>query len=160
MLRLPGNGSAPPGKTGSEWFARTVERLLPGRAGGSGGLLLAESPDLVSELALVASRGGGTCLRSSQGARGSRMLSFPADGWSMCSTVHRQGAPGLALLCEALTEISGAWPKDRPVADFSSSVRAQAGRPAAILELLAQSKVANRPISQTCADYSEQGRPD
>src|SRR5207247_11074670 len=65
-------------------------------------------------------------------------------------------APGIALLCGALTEIAGAWPKDRPLRILELGAGA-GGATRRVLELLAQSKVAIAYLA-TCSDSEQAGR--
>ncbi|HXO90818.1 MAG TPA: SDR family NAD(P)-dependent oxidoreductase [Stellaceae bacterium] len=117
-------------------------------------LLLAESPHLVSELALVASAAEDLPKILAAGPRQPDAQLSPMLEHVLHSSPA--SAPGIALLCEALTEISGAWPKDRPLRILELGASA-GGATRRILELLAQSRVAIDYLA-TCADSEQAGR--
>jgi len=117
-------------------------------------LLLAESPDLVSELALVAGAAEDLPKILAGGPRQPDAQLSPMLEHVLHSSPA--SAPGIALLCEVLTEISSTWPKDRPLRILELGASA-GGATRRVLELLAQSKVAIAYLA-TCADSEQAGR--
>ncbi len=139
-------------ETGAEWLLEPSNELpdVPE----VWRLLLAESPDLVSELALVASAAEDLPKILADGPRQPDAPLSPMLEHALHSSPA--SAPGIALLCEALTEISSAWPKDRPLRILELGA-SSGGATRRILELLAQSKVAIAYLA-TCADSEQASR--
>src|SRR5206468_12289302 len=98
-------------ETASEWQLASPNDLP--EVGDVWRLLLAESPDLVSELALVASAAEDLPKLLAGGPRQPDAQLSPMVEHLLHGSPA--SAPGIALLCGALTEIAGAWPKDRPL---------------------------------------------
>jgi acyl transferase domain-containing protein/acyl carrier protein len=117
-------------------------------------LLLAESPDLVSELALVAGAVEDLPRILVDGPR------LPDAPLSPMVEHLLQGSPasnpGIALLCEAVEEFAKSWPTDRPLRVLELGASA-GGATRRILDLLTQSKVAFSYLA-TSADSEHAGR--
>src|SRR6266851_1827578 len=117
-------------------------------------LLLAEAPDLVSELALIAGAVEDLPRVLAEGPR------QPDAQLSPMVEHLLQGSPasasGIELLCDALEEFARAWPKGRPlrILELGASIGGATRR---ILNLLAQSTVAFAYLATT-TDSEQAGR--
>src|SRR5262249_6763506 len=117
-------------------------------------LLLAEAPDLVSELALVASAIEDLPRLLVEGPR--RADGQPSPMVEQLLQGSPASASGIAYLCDAFEEFARMWPRGRPwgVLDPGAGTGGATG---SILNLLAQSQAAFTYLATT-ADSEQAGR--